>query len=352
MFACGLAASGRGFLHSRVLPRAVLLVCATLVAVSALPAQVRLERESWALTLEFPTAPAADVVTMPSSKGDCIADRFTLQARDEIFLALKMTYPTAPTAADRGVLHREVIELVMNSRPGRIRSDERVDVGEFPMQRLLVELADRRAFREIRLVLIGSSLYFFSAEWPGGATPPERAQRFFASILLRPEFANARVVEERERWREIVQGSFRLRYDASRWFRDPQPSEDPNSIILLRVDELAEAEFVTSPERNPAPTMEEVVIGAAKETAESVKVLRRAKKYRGAAMVEELRFSVRAEGVNYENHGYFYSGPEGTAQLRAWSPEKAFRQVEGDIIELLDGLNISRGGGAGASSAR
>ncbi len=335
-----------------MLLRAVLLVCATLVAAPALPAQVRLERESWALTLEFPASPAADVVTMPSSKGDSIADRFTLQARDEIFLALKMTYPTAPTAADRGMLHKEVIEMVMSSRPGRIRTDERVDVGEFPMQRLLVAMADRRAFREIRLVLIGSSLYFFSAEWPGTATPPERAQRYFASITLRPEFANARAVEERERWREIVQGGFRLRYDASRWFRDPQPSEDPNSVILLRVDELAEAEFVTSPERNPAPTMEEVVIGAAKESAESVKVVRRAKKYRGSAMVEELRFSVRSEGVSYENHGYFYSGPEGTAQLRAWSPEKSFRQVEGDILELLDGFNITRNAGGSSSAGR
>lgn len=330
----------------------MLLVCAALAVLPASRAQVRLERESWALTLDFPAAPAADVVTMPSSKGDSIAGRFTLQARDEIFLALKMTYPTAPTAGDRGMLHKEVIEMVMNARPGRIRADERVDVGEFPMQRLLVEMADRRAFREIRLVLIGSSLYFFSAEWPGTATPPERAQRFFSSITLRPEFANARAVEERERWREIVQGGFRLRYDASRWFRDPQPSEDPNSVILLRVDELAEAEFVTSPERSPAATMEEVVIGAAKESAESVKVLRRAKKYRGTAMVEELRFSVRAEGVNYENHGYLYNGPEGTAQLRTWSPEKAFRQVEGDIQELLDGLSITRGAGAGGASAR
>lgn len=331
--------------------RAAFLLCAVLVLGPALRGQARLERDGWALTLDFPAAPVADVATMPSAKGDSVADRHTLQSRDEIFLALRMTYPVAPTSTDRGMLHKEVIELVMNARPGRIRADERVDLGDYPMQRLLVEMADRRAFREIRLVLIGSSLYFFSAEWPGGAAPPERVQRYFASIALRPDFANARAVEDRERWREIVQGSFRLRYDATRWFRDPQPSEDPNSVILLRADELAEAEFVTSPEKAATATMEDLVIGAARESAESVKVVRRAKKYRGSALVEELRFTVRAEGVNYENHGYFYSGPEGTAQLRAWSPDKSFREVEGDIVELLDGLSVMRAGAAAGGGA-
>lgn len=325
-----------------MLSRAAILGSDVLLAANLLPGQVRFQRERWALSLEFPGEPMADVVMIPSAKGDSLADRHTHQSQDEVFLALRLSYPLAPTVADRALLHKEAIETVMNARPGRLRADEQLSLGDYPMQRLLVEMGDRRTFREVRLVLIGASLYFVSVEWAGGAAPSERARRFLAGLSLRPEFANPAAVAERERWREVVQGPFRLRYDASRWFRDPQPSENPGTIVLLRGDELAEAEFVTSSERLSATSMEEVVIGAARASAESVKVLRRAKKYRGSVQVEELRFTIRSEGVNYENLGCFYNGAEGTAQLRAWSPEASFREVEGDIAELLGGLSVVR----------
>jgi hypothetical protein len=80
-----------------------------------------------------------------------------------------------------------------------------------------------------------------------------------------------------------------------------------------------------------------------RESAESVTVRKRGRKLRGAAEVIELEFAARVERTTYVNHGYFYSGPEGSVQLRGWSAEADSRDVAGDINELLDGLTVSKG---------
>ena len=64
------------------------------------------------------------------------------------------------------------------------------------------------------------------------------------------------------------------------------------------------------------------------------------RRIRGTVELVELEFVARAEKVSYMNHGYFYSGREGTVQLRGWAAEKDYSGVEGDITELLEGLEI------------
>lgn len=320
--------------HARALSL-VLFLAATLAsgAVTCAPS-------GWAISAEFPAEPKVDDQRTPSPQGDQLAERRYLEVGGEHLMVLRLTYPVVPVVAEREQLYVATIESFMNSRRGEIKQDEAWMLGQYDGQRLLVAQPAQKTHREVRLVLIGASLYFISAEWPGGERPSKAAVAFLASVDVQPAFANARLVEDRERWREIKQGNFTLRYDGSRWFRDPQVT-DPNSVAMLRVDETAEAEFITSPDRRGGP-LEEFVIGRVKEHAESVVVRKRGKKFRGSATVEELYFTAHVDGIAYENHGFFYTGAEGTAQLRAWSEQKNYANVAGDIDELLSGLTIAK----------
>lgn len=323
-------------------PRLTVLGACWLFLALGLRAEFQLAPAEWAIQATFAGEPKADDHRTPTPQGDELAQRRIHEIGTDRMMIVRFVYPIVPSSGERGLLYKRSVETVMNSRSGIIKSDEPWDLLDYKGLRLVVEQPREKSHRELRFILIGASLYFISAEWAGGPTPSPAAARFLASIAPQAGFADARAVEERERWREIAQGNFRLRYDASRWFQDPQPGE-PGTIFLLRSDELAEAEFTFSPDRAPTATMEEFVIAAARETAESVRVSKRAKRMRGAATVEVLRYSARVEGVNYENHGYFYSGAEGSVQVRAWAPEKDFKRVEGDIEELLDGLTVVRG---------
>lgn len=305
-------------------------------------ADVNFAPAEWALQAVFASEPKGDEQRTPSPQGDEIAVRQILEAGTDRMMLVRFVYPVVPASELRGELYRNSVQALMRSRYGVIRTDEPWDLAEHKGTRLVIEQPQEKTFREVRLIQIGASLYFVSAEWAGGKAPSGPAAKFLASIALQPAFADARLVEERERWREIVFGGFKLRYDATRWFRDPE-AQEPLAVGLLRVDETAEAEFVYSPERNAAPTMEETVILEAKKSSESVKMLKRAKRMRGTATVEDLRYTVRTDGVTYENRGYFYSGSEGTIHLRAWSPDRTYGRAEGDITELLDGLTITRG---------
>ena len=295
----------------------------------------------WALQAEFPAEPKVDDHRTPTPQGDELAQRRIFEAGTDRLMLIRFVYPLVPQTEERSALYTESVRTLMRSRPGKLVEETREDVSGYPGVRLLIDHRRENTHREVRMVLIGASLYVVTAEWAGGPKPSPVAARFLASIDLQTAFMNPRAVEERERWRELTVGKFRLRYDASRWFLDPE-AKDPEAVVLLRLDEMAEAEFLTSKERNPAATMEETVMAHARENAESVRLLRKAKKYRGSSTIEELRFTARVEGVTYENHGYFYSGPEGTVQLRAWSPDRTFARVEGDIAELLDGLSVLR----------
>lgn len=56
-------------------------------------------------------------------------------------------------------------------------------------------------------------------------------------------------------------------------------------------------------------------------------------------------FTATVEHTTDINHGYFYSGFEGTVQLRGWARDQDYRAAQGDIGELLDGLTIRGLGG-------
>lgn len=328
--------------------RALLLAFAALVTLAR--ADYTCAPSGWAISAVFPAEPKVDDQRTPSPQGDQLAERRYLEVAGEHLMVLRVTYPVVPLPTEREQLYVATIEAFMKSRRGQIKQDEPWMLEQYDGQRLLVAQPAQKTHREVRLVLIGGSLYFISAEWPGAERPSKTAAAFLASVDVKPDFTNSRLVEERERWREIKLGSFTLRYDASRWFRDPQIT-DPNSVAMLRVDENAEAEFITSSERHPG-SMEELVVSHAKEHAESVVVKKRGKKLRGSTSVEELYFTARVDGVSYENHGYFYSGAEGTVQLRAWAEQKNYANVSGDIDELLSGLVITRGAPGAAAATR
>lgn len=330
--------------HARALCLALFVVATlTTSAVTCAPS-------GWAISAEFPAEPKIDDQRTPSPQGDQLAERRYLEIGGEHLMVLRVTYPVVPLVTEREQLYVSTIESFMNSRRGQIKQDEPWMLGQYDGQRLLVAQPAQKTHREVRLVLIGASLYFISAEWPGNERPGKAATAFLASVDVQPAFANARLVEDRERWREIRQGNFTLRYDGSRWFRDPQVT-DPNSVAMLRVDENAEAEFITSPDRH-AGAMEEMVVARAKEHAESVVVKKRGKKLRGSASVDELYFTARVDGVTYENHGFFYAGAEGTVQLRVWAEQRNYPNVSGDIDELLNGLVIAKAPPSGAANVR
>lgn len=325
------------------MPRTPAAFLALLAILPVLVGAYEFSAPDWAVRATFPARPKEDNQTVPTAAGDQLAQRRYHEKGTERAMVIRFVYPLVPAPNAREQVYRESVETLMSSRPGELRADEMFMLGDFAGRRLLIEHRRDRTHREVRLLLVGGSLYVISAEWPGGRERSAAAAKFLNSFSLQPDFTDPRVVEERERWRTIQAGRFSLRYDATRWFRDPQ-APDPNSIVLLRLDELAEAEFITDPTSRPDASMEEQILSVAREHAESVKLHRRGKKFRGSATVEELRFAVRMDGVTYENHGYFYAGPEGTLQLRAWSPEANFGQVESDISELLDGLTVREAG--------
>lgn len=320
-------------------------ICLGLIAAAALRADVRVNEQDWALEAVFPDAPKADRFRKPTEFGEQVTHRFYLEFGGRRYLAARFVYPVVPLGREQDSLYKRSVEELMKSRPGEVRLAQNYSLGEYSGLRLVIDQLRDKTIREVRLIQIGASLYVLSAEWPGSgaasaSSPPPEAERFLQGTILRPDYASSRLVEDRERWRELGSGRFRLRYDATRWYRDPADQE-VGVFNLLRVDKRAEAQLIAEPEPIPSPTMEESVLATARENAESVIVRQRGRKTRSGVSVEELEFSVRAEGTTYVNHGYFYTGPAGAVQLRAWAPEKVYDKVSGDMTELLEGLMIN-----------
>jgi hypothetical protein len=314
---------------------------------AALRAQVPVAPADWAVHAEFPADPKADEFRKPTDFGDQVTNRYYLEKEGQRYMLARFHYPVVPSMRDQEALYKSSVEELMRSRPGEIKASRTFSLGDYTGLRLVISQLREKTTREVRLIQIGASLYVFSAEWPGSGAS-QGGERFFGSVVLQPGFADPRLVEDRERWRLLRSGRFTLRYDATRWYRDPADNE-AGIFNLLRVDKQAEAQMIAEPDPIAAPTMEESVLATAKETAESVILRKHGRKTRGAAEVEELEFVVRADGTTYVNHGYFYTGPAGALQLRSWSPEKTYAQVAGDMTELLDGLAINTGSGSPAT---
>lgn len=293
----------------------------------------------WAIEARLPQAPGTDAVLTPSPQGDIRATRyFTEQGGERTFL-VRFSYPLALLPGEEAGVYTKSFGDMLKSRPGEVKARGKFLLGPFEGERLVIAQKRDRTIREVRLLVVGSTLYLFSAEWPEAGKGAARAEDFFRSIQLKPDYTNLPLVQEKERWRELVAGNFRLRYDAARWYRDPADKE-PGVFNLLRVDQRAEAQLIAEPQPIEG-SMEAAVINTAREGAENVTLRRRGSKLRGATSLTELEFAARVDNVTYVNHGYFYSGKEGAVQLRGWAKDVEYADVNGDITELLDGLAVS-----------
>ena len=310
---------------------------------AALWADYPFSAPDWTIEAQFAAPPATDLILTPSPQGDVKASRYFLEQAGERWMLIRFAYPLAMLPGEETGVYEKSMGDLMRSRPGQLRTREKFQLGPYEGERMVIVQPRERTLREVRLLVIGSSLYVMSAEWPAGGTGAARADKFLAGIKLRADSADRRVVEERERWRECGAGKFRLRYDAARWYRDPA-DQDPGIFNFLRVDQKAEAQFITEDSPLVDGDIAKAVLKTAQEGAESVTVRKRGKKLRGAVQVVELEFAALVENTTYVNHGYFYTGPEGAVQLRSWAKEMEYRDASGDITELLDGLTVSAAG--------
>ena len=299
-----------------------------------------LAEPQWAIQAAFPDQPKSDGVLTPSPQGDVKVQRFIWKQGGEHYLLARFDYPLALRPGEETGLYGKSCADLLRSRPGQTKGAEAFALGPYAGQNLVIAQKKEKSVREVRLVVIGSVLYLASAEWPEVNTPAAaRAAQFLASVRVRPEFMNAREVEAGARWRELVAGHFRLRYDATRWYRDPSDRE-AGVFNLLRSDQQAEAQLIAEDRPVEGGDIEQAVLASAREAAESISVKKSGRKPHGAVEMVELDFTARVERVSYVNHGYFYSGPEGTVQLRGWATEHDYHGVEGDITELLEGLTV------------
>jgi hypothetical protein len=314
------------------------MICLLLTWAAPARADYAFDTAGWAIAARFAAVPSTDAVLTPSSQGDVQATRFFLEQSGERCMLVRFVYPLAMLPGGEAGIYQKATADMLRSRPGDIRARVKFALGPYDGERLVIGQRREKTIREVRLLVIGSTFYVLSAEWPELGTGAARAEQFFNSIKLRPEYTDSLVVENMERWRELAAGNFRLRYDATRWYRDPADRE-PGIFGLLRTDQKAEAQLIIE-DHAIEGGIETAVLNTAREGAESVVVKKRGKKLRGAAEVVELEFTARVDKVSYINHGYFYSGPEGAVQLRGWASEREYRDVSGDIGELLDGLTV------------
>lgn len=292
----------------------------------------------WAIEARLPEAPKNDAILTPSPQGDVTATRYFTEKSGERTFLVRFSYPMAMLPGEETGVYVKSLQDMFKSRPGEVKQRDKYVLGPFEGERVVIAQKRDKTIREVRLIIVGSTLYLFSAEWPESGTGAARADQFFKSIQLRAGFTNILQVQEKERFRELAQGNFRVRYDATRWYRDPADQE-AGVFNMLRLDQKAEAQFIA--EENPVEgSIEAAVLATAREGAESVSVRKRGEKRRGSVELTELEFTARVENVTYVNHGYFYSGPEGAVQLRSWARDVDYAAVSGDIGELLDGLTV------------
>src|SRR5205085_2428774 len=131
-------------------------------------------------------------------------------------------YPMALPPGEENAIYDKSLGDLLKSRPGQTKGVQAFMLGPYGGKKLVIAQKKEKSIREVRFVAIGSLLYMASAEWPeAGGPAAQRATEFLGSVGVRPEFTNAREVEAEARWRELNAGRFRLRYDATRWYRDP-----------------------------------------------------------------------------------------------------------------------------------
>lgn len=293
----------------------------------------------WAIEAIFSGQPSSDEVRTPTEHGESVANRYFLEVGGERFMLVRFSYPLAMLPGEAAGLYDKSIVDMMRSRPGNILTREKYQLGPFEGERVVIAQRREKTTREVRLVVIGSSLYVISGEWLSPGSGLARAAAFFNSIKLLPDYQNFRLVEEMGRWRVLHSHKVRLRYDAANWYRDPTDRE-PGIFNFLRVDQQAEAQLIVEELPLESGDIETAVLKTAREGAQSVIVKKSARKYCGAAQMTELVFHADVGGDIYVNHGYFYSGPLGSVQLRGWATDEIYPNREGDIADFLGGLSV------------
>ena len=295
----------------------------------------------WALRVTFPGEPKTDTVRTPLPPGDIVSDRHIYESNSETLLLVRSIYPLAIETARKQEVYDRVKADAVRGRGGEILAERPFLLGEYEGRELRIRFARAQRVRQMRFVLIGSTLYALVHEHPADRKDSAAAAAFWASLALRPGFEDPRVVADRERWREVGQGGFRVRFDAARWYRDPSDNEE-GIFNLLRVDQRAEAQLIVEPAGTHGGPLEEAALAMAREGAESVRVKGRKSRLRQGVNLTEVQFEARVDGTTYVNHGCYYSGPGGQVQLRAWAKDRVYKDVVGDIEELLEGLVITK----------
>lgn len=295
----------------------------------------------WALRVVFPAEPKADIVRAPSPQGDIVSDRYAYEGNGESLLLVRSTYPLAIESVRREEIYDKAKANAVRGRAGEIVGEGVFQLGEYEGRELRIRFARAKRMRHMRFVLIGATLYALVHEQPDDRNHSAAATAFWASLALRPGFGDARVVEDRERWREIGQDGFRVRYDATRWYRDPSDNEE-GIFNFLRADQRAEAQLIVEAAGTHHGPLDEAALNIAREGSESVRVKGKKSRLRHGVSLSELHFEARVEGATYVNRGCYYSGPGGQVQLRAWATDRVYKEVAGDIEELLEGLVISK----------
>ena len=318
------------------------IVTAGLIAGPAARAEpARFARADWALGGSFPAEPRRDDFRAMSPYGKIVSERFFVEADGEAFMLVRSVHPVVADRAGRPALLEQIKRDALAARPGDIVAEEELQMDGFAGRRWLIEHRRAKRTKELRVVVVGGEVYAVSYERPAGRPASPRGAAFLAAVVVQPAYADYRAVEERGRWREVREGRFVVRYDATRWYRDPSDRE-AGIVNLLRLDERAEAQLIAEPPAPGAGDVAELALAAARDSAESVTVRRRGTKLRAGTSFAEVEYVVRFQGDSFVNRGYFYRGPEGMAQFRTWASEREFDAVAGDLAELLDGLSVVR----------
>lgn len=299
------------------------------------------ERPGWAVRGDFPAEPKRDEFRAPSPFGEVVSERYFVEQAGEAFVLLRTVHPIAFTADAADQLYDHAKREILAARSGQVAADQPMSFGDYLGRRVVIEHRRAQRTKELRLVLVGSTLYACTHERPAKTELSAAGKAFLDAMAVQPAFANARAIEETERWREVGDGRFKVRYDATRWYRDPTDAE-PGIYNLLRLDKQAEAQLIAEPELTHDAGLLDSVLKIAREGSDDLRVRKRGQKRRGDVSMEEVEFVVRQDGKAYVNRGYYYSGAEGSVQFRAWAVESEYRGVEGDIAELLDGLTVVR----------
>ena len=299
------------------------------------------QHENWGIRATYPAEPNGDEFHSTSDRGPVVSERFFYENKTEAFLLLRMVHPVAfLTPKERETLYSQAKNEALHARPGDVTQEERFQLGPYVGRRFQIAFKKAGRVKEMRLILIGSSLFAISHERPAKEAISPAGAAFLSSIALQPGYEDVFVIEDRDRWRHLGLAPFDLRYDASRWYRDPEDKE-LGVFNLIHISKKAEVQFITEKVPMPGDDVEKTVLATAREGAESVVVKERATRLRNGLSFLVLRFEARVDGVTYVNRGRFYSGPEGAVQLRGWATQENFAEMDGDIGELLDGLGTT-----------